>query len=133
MRQRLRKHAAMLLYTYMASLVVYEKENSVHTIQHATRQDATSPGFLRFVNISLFMEPEISARHGLLLYFRNIKVSICRFVVTVGLTAMTSQLHSRLVLERSTVRTSAGLPNGYPQFLHANFDTIISFLMIVLP
>jgi hypothetical protein len=131
MRQRLRKHAAMLLYTYMVSLVVYEKENSVHTTQHATFQDIASPSFLHFVNISLFMEPEISTRHGLLFYFRNTEVSICRFVVTVGLIDMRSRWNSRLVLGSSTVRTSAGSPNGYPRFLQANFNTIISLFLII--
>jgi hypothetical protein len=89
LRQRLRKHDAMLLYTYMASLVVYEKENSVHTIQHATCQDIAARSFLYFVSILLFMEPEISTRNGLLLYFQKTEISIRRFVVTVGLIAMT--------------------------------------------
>jgi len=73
----------------MAVLVIYEKENLVHTIQKATCQEITSPGFLHFVNVSLFMEPEIPTRYGLLLYFRNTEVSIRRSVVTVGLITMT--------------------------------------------
>jgi len=73
----------------MAVLVIYGKEISVHTIQKATCQEIASPGFLHFVNVSLFMEPEIPTRHGLLLYFRKTAVSIRRFVVTVGLITMT--------------------------------------------
>ena len=88
-RQRLRERAAKLLYTHRSALVVYEMENSVHTIQKETCQEIASTGFLHFVNVSLFMEPEIPPRHGLLLYFRNIEASICRFVVTVRLIAMT--------------------------------------------
>jgi hypothetical protein len=74
---------------YMAGPVVYGKEHSVYTIQKATCQEIASPGFKHFVNVSLFMEPEIPTRHGLLLYFRNNQVSIRRSVVTVGLIAMT--------------------------------------------
>jgi len=88
-QQRLRERAAKLLYTYMAGLVIYEKENSVDTIQKATCQGIASLGVLHFVSVSLFMEPEIPTRHGLLLYFHNTEVSIRRFVVTVGLIAMT--------------------------------------------
>jgi hypothetical protein len=88
-RHRLRERAAKLLYTYMAGLVVYEMENSVHTIRKATCQEIASPGFSHFVNVSLFMEPEIPTRHGLLLYFRNTEALIRRFVDMVGLIAMT--------------------------------------------
>jgi hypothetical protein len=88
-RQRLRERAAKLLYTYMAALVADEMENSVRTIRKETCQEIASTGFLHFVNVSLFMEPEIPARHGYLLYFPNTEASIRRFVVTVGLIAMT--------------------------------------------
>jgi len=88
-RQRLRERAAKLLYTYTAGLVVYDMENSVHTIQKAACQEIASPAFLHFVKVSLFMEPEIPTRHGLLLYFRNSEISVRRSVVTAGLIAMT--------------------------------------------
>ena len=76
-QQWLRERPATLFYTHMAGLIVYKKGNSVYTIQNATCQKKiASQGFLRFVNVSLFMEPEIPTRHGLLLYFRSTEVSI---------------------------------------------------------
>jgi hypothetical protein len=76
-RQWSRERAAKLLYTYMAALVVYEMESYVYTIQKETCQEIASTGFLHFVNVSLFMEPEIPPRHRMLLYFRNTEASIC--------------------------------------------------------